>query len=357
MSGAVFFPLLTIVTFVISYLAISIVLTKVASVQYLHSGQSADWVLSLYASENDSFYADITMSNRVVYVNLDAYTAGWENGFPFYLFDPTTVTEGTAITIFNSPASNIGSTVRVTYVGQNVVSTGGNVACSTSANANVNGGCPCPDPTVESNLNWCAEPSSGCTGGQCSQCFCNNVCSPQNPLTVVSFLGRGQGVTMVAQRRISNTNVTQPGGLCFYYDVTPSFLQPVDWVPVRYFSPEPSTQCQAINLYTGNGNPTAYPLQSGDAGYNDPMQNLCFNYTALATNTQFFDFIPSALIYTDGSSNLTNPNPWRQNGPGPAYSKTMPNSSAESVTNDWGTWQDCMADNCQCTSGNGLWCE
>jgi hypothetical protein len=358
MSGAVYFPLLVIVTFVISYLAVSIVLTKVASVQYLRSGQSADWVLTYFASEYGSFQADITMSNRVIYLNLDAYTAGWENGFPFLLFDPQNVAEGTSITVFNSPASNIGSTVRVTYTGQNVVSTGGNVPCSTSANANVNGGCPCPDPTVPSNVAWCAGAGSGCTGGLCTQCFCNNVCSPQNPLVVSSILGRGQGVTMVAQRRISNVNVTQPSGLCFYYDLTPSFLQPIDWVPVRYFSPDPSTQCQAINLYNGNGNPTAYPLQSGDPGFSDPNQNLCFNYPALGANTQFFDFIPSALIFRDSSlNNLPNPNPWRQNGPGPAYVKVMPNSAAESATNNWGTWQDCMANNCQCTSGTGLWCQ
>lgn len=328
-SEAFFLPFFTLVSIVVSYIAVSIVLSKVHAVGFLASGDRGDWLVNLTASNSDVFSIDEGMSNKVIYINLDAYMAGWESGFPFQLFDPRNVVEGTSLTIFNSPASNIGSTVNVSYINSAGVEVGSSALCYSNSQANQTGSCPCPVPgnkgPDDAVQNWC---NANC-GGSCENCTCNNICTPKNPIALSAILGRGQGVTVMVQRRIPNVNVAQPGGTCFYYDITPPELQPRDWVVVRYYGPSTTTQCGSVNSVPSGSSPTT---------------TVCNNYT-IGSNSIFSDNIPSALIWT-----VSPPNPWRQNGSGPAY-RTTP-SSAQNLAQ----WQDCYAVDCGCT-GLGLWCD
>jgi len=336
MSGAAaeifYLPLFTIVSILVSYLAVSIVLTKLSNTGVLDIKDHANFINFVSASQSEGFFADTTLANKIIYVNLNQYTSGWEQGFPFVLFDPSLVTEGTSLTIYNSPTSPVGSTLRVLFknLTKGVANYTDTETCGTK--------CPCPTNTA-----FC---QNTCPGNDCAQCLCTSVCNPSISLQLNATLGRGQGVTVVVQRRIPNINLSQQG-TCFYIDLTPKELQPRDWVAVKYHSPDivgvsPYNQilnCSGYNNFVG-GNPVdpviIQPINSGDTGHGDPAQNLCYGYI-LNSNSTFTDSIPSAF----------NGNHFRQNGP-------YPTGTAKYNYQ----WQDCMAADCKCVSPQvGIWCE
>jgi hypothetical protein len=319
-----YLPLFTIVSILISYLAVSIVLTKLSNTGVLNIKDHLNWVTFVSAAQSEGLFADTTLANKIVYVNLNQYTAGWESGFPFILFDPSLVTEGTSLTIYNSPTSPVGSTLRVLFTN---LSPG--VAPYTDAEPC---GTKCACPT---NSDYCLN----ICGGPCSTCQCTGICNPKINLQLSSTLGRGQGVTVVVQRRIPNINLSQVG-TCFYVDLTPEELQPRDWVPVKYHAPDlvgTPTQilnCSGYNNFVANN--TVKPIIIQPLGTSDPVNNLCFSYI-LNSNTTFIDNIPSAF----------NDHYFRHNGP-------FPTGTAKY---DY-QWQDCMAADCKCVSPQvGVWCE
>jgi hypothetical protein len=336
MSGAAaeifYLPLFTILSILISYLAVSIVLTKLSNTGILNVKDHGNWVNFVSASQRNGFFSDTTLANKIIYVNLNQYTSGWETGFPFFLFDPTLVTEGTSLTIYNSPTSSVGSTLRILFANQadGVAPYTDSETCGTK--------CPCPTNTA-----FCG--NGNCPGNDCSQCLCTSVCNPKVNLHFSATLGRGQGVTVVVQRRIPNVNLSQQGS-CFYIDLTPQELQPRDWVPVKYYNPDivnpgefqSYLNCSGYNNYSGDPDLPVIiqPINSSDTGHGDPAQNLCYGYT-LNSNTTFCDNIPSAF----------NGNHFRQNGPYPSGTAKY----------DY-QWQDCMAVDCKCVSPKiGIYCE
>ena len=343
-AEAFYLPVFTLVSVAVSFIAVSIVVSKVHAIGFLASGDRGDWVVNLTASSSDPASIDEGMSNKVVYINLDAYMAAWENGFPFLLFDPGNVVEGTSITIFNSPASMIGSFVRISYINSPGIEPGGNSnLCYQNSQANASGQCPCPVPGPgpdDHTTNWCLTHCGNKSTGLCTECKCDSICTPQNPIALNAVLGRGQGVTLMVQRRIPNVNIVQEGGTCFYYDITPPEVQPKDWVAVKYYSPSIKTQCSTYNGF------------SPSAG--TPVLNLCQNYL-LGENSIFSDNIPSALIYNGNNDGTTNP--WRQNGEGPPFNSqsSYPLPNPYTAQNN-PTWQECYQVDCGCSTGSGLWC-
>lgn len=355
MSGLVaetfYLPVFSIVTVLISYFAVSIVLTKLSNTGVLNVSDHGNWINIVSASERTGYFADTTLANKIVMVNLNQYTSGWELGFPFSLFDPSLVTEGTSLTIYNSPSSSVGSTVRVTYanVTPGVAPGSDQELCSTDGSTS----CACPDVQA-----FCDQ----CDSTDCTKCKCSQVCNPRVNLHLNVTLGRGQGVTVVVQRRIPNNNLSQTG-TCFYIDLTPSELQPRDWMPVMYHAPDQTDAyhgdqilvCSNYNNYATRAPPQPDPtmvalIRQGlpndagpaDAGNGDRNKNLCFGYT-VGDNTTFSDNVPSGFFS----------HAFRQNGPHPTYA-----SQADAVPLYNTQWQDCMAANCNCIGNQlGVWCE
>ena len=358
-----YLPIFTILSILISYFAVSIVLTKLSNTGVIDVTDHSHWISIVPASQRTGYFADTTLANKIVMVTLNQYTNGWEGGFPFSLFDPSLVTEGTSLTIYNSPTSTVASTLRVTYsnVAPGIASGSGDELCSSDGSTS----CECPPPT---SVDFCkANCPNQPAAGDCTKCTCNNVCNPKIALKFVATLGRGQGVTVVVQRRIPNINLSQVG-TCFYLDLTPVELQPRDWVPVTYHAPDvldadhngpQILQCSPYNNFTvsnpvdptiiqpimsgppnDSGNGLSPPNGPADVGNGDVNANLCYGYI-VGSNSTFTDNIATAFGTV---------HPFRQNGPHPAAQPTTPVYNTQ--------WQDCMAGDCKCVSPQiGIWCE
>jgi hypothetical protein len=191
----IYTPIITLMIIIVSAIAISIMLGKKSEVGLVDTSDNSVSLLKFEStsSYNTNIPTDTSWSNRVIYILGDK--ANVLNGVSIDLFDPTLVEAGTTMTIFNSPTSQW--------------------------------------PTQMTIL-WFGTPS--------------NDLSSMDTLRVT--LGVGMGVTLITQQRIGPHQVVQIGGTTFNPpDLTPSLLQPKDWVVYKYWTPQ-ANMCSAINSQT-----------------------------------------------------------------------------------------------------------
>lgn len=238
----VYTPILTIVIFIISFLALSIVISK-RSVGGLINKTSGKASLLYYVSTSPyatNIDAETAWANRVVYVSCDK--ANLTGSVSITLFDATTALDGTTLTIFNSPASIAPTRINVLWTGS--------------------------------------------AGYQ----------KPDIPSITIS-LGTGQGVTLITERRIGSHYLTQNGGTDFTLpDLTPSVLQPRDWKVYRYYDPQ-SSMCSERNGVTSSTytaivdlNPLSpcggQNIQNTGIGYSNYGATNCTSYICQCPNSQ-----------------------------------------------------------------------
>lgn len=191
----IYTPFITLVIIIVAILAISIVMGKRSETGLIPSASSnvEDVSLIQYVSNvnyGSTITVDSTLSNRILYVSGDK--ANLTSGININIFDPTLVEPGTTLTIFNSPTSSWPTKMTVLWVG------------SSSSN-DINGA------------------------------------------SLTAVLGTGMGVTLITQQRIGPHIFVDLGGVTINPpDLTPSLLQPRDWVIFEYLSPQ-SSMCSAIN--------------------------------------------------------------------------------------------------------------
>lgn len=189
----IYTPIITIITLIVASIAISITLGKRTEIGLVQSNSIDDVSIIKFLSTSSyagNIISDTSWSNRLVYIVGDK--ANILNGISIELFEPTIVEPGTALTVFNSPTS--------------------------------------PWPTQLTIL-WNGTPS--------------NSLSSMDTLRVT--LGVGMGVTLITQQRIGPHQIVQVGGITFNPpDLTPSLLQPRDWVVFKYWDPQ-NNMCSLIN--------------------------------------------------------------------------------------------------------------
>jgi len=188
----VYTPLITIVVVIISGLAVALMLSKRSQNGLLNIGNgSVDRLVTVStASSSGIVQLDTTYVNQVVYISIDK--ANLAQSTQIKLFNAASVADGSAITIFNSPASH--------WPGSLII----NVAAAADSD-------------------------------------------PRNDYNVNITLGTGQGVSLVTQRRQGSHYVQQLGGITLLPpDLTPDFLQPRDWVVFQYYEPQ-SNMCSSFN--------------------------------------------------------------------------------------------------------------
>jgi hypothetical protein len=187
----IYVPILLIFIIIFSIIAISLVVSKRSQIGGIDLDSGSGSLIHYISSANygNILTLDTSYSNRVVYVSGDK--ANLTNQFGIQLFDPVTVTDGTSITIFNSPSSNWPTLLTVSWAG--AASTGeGNI------------------PNIDVSL------------------------------------GTGQGVTCITQRRIGSHFLVSLGGTTFDPpDLTPGILQQRDWVVYKYWDAQ--NFCTSIN--------------------------------------------------------------------------------------------------------------
>lgn len=192
-------PLLVLVILIISALSVAIVISKRSSSGLInpissdspYSQRGATQIVHISTGGyNNTLNAPASWGNRVIYISADKADLG--GPFLVNLFDPTSVSDGTLISFFNSPLSIWPARVLITWVGS----------------------------ASEYNL---------------------------NPSVRVS-LGTGQGATLITSRRIGPHEFVQVGGSDILDpDLTPSELQPRDWLVHKYWDPQGNVMCSSVN--------------------------------------------------------------------------------------------------------------
>ena len=102
--------------------------------------------------------------------------------------------------------------------------------------------------------------------------------------TGVVILGTGQGVTLISQRKIGSHLIVQLGSISFNPpDLTPSLLQPIEWVVFKYWNPQ-SNMCSPINSVAAGNLPVTDLNMSSPCFETGPNANIGLNGVVAGVN-------------------------------------------------------------------------
>lgn len=285
-----FFPILSIVTLVTCYVAASIIVSNLGI-----SGENAN-VDSFFVNERDAienyFYMDSEWLNKNVYIQFDNVNLITAQTFYIDLIDPSTVPEGTKVTIFNNPGSTNDpnfNIVSVNFQPQNF----------------------CQYQYVYDDLLFkCGYCQFGYTYTHPNinnppQCLDENQ-NPGNPpilidpIFVLANLGSGQGVTLITHRSIPFAGFYIDNNNPIAFDLTPPALQLKTWKIFEYINNSCNDVCSNLpnsNLQgqcTNNTQcPNTYPLDpnsvpnTGDA---DTTAQQCLIQKCSCPNNTYLPF-------------------------------------------------------------------
>lgn len=190
-------------------------LNKLQGVGLVSTGFSPRMLYISDATYSQQILGDSTWANRVIYISSDKNDLS--GVLSVLLFDPTTVPNGTLVTIFNSPGGPAGKDLNVNWSSDKKIS---GVAYTIPSQCNATG------------LTW----------------------------TVNVTLGRGSGVTFINQSRFGNRLANtvahgfspnqqncQMGSDSVIPDVLPVALDPVDWAVWKYYGIPNLNLCTSFN--------------------------------------------------------------------------------------------------------------
>jgi len=210
----IYIPFVTTIIIVVSFIAISILLGKRVQTGLVSSDEGNVNLIEFVSTSpyNTIIPTQTSWANKILYVSGDK--ANLVNGMGIELFDPASVLPGTMLTIFNSPNSMW------------------------------------PTQLV---VQWTGTPGIGISALS----------------SIKVSLGTGMGVTVLVQQRIGPKRFVQIGGTAIEPpDLTPSALQPRDWVIFKYWSPD-AIMCSSLNSCA-----FASTLETRDTGN---TSNPCWN--------------------------------------------------------------------------------
>lgn len=231
----IFFPLLSFITFILCYVASSIIINKLGS-----EGENDydSYFLNVRDVVNNYSLMDETWLNQFVTVQFDNLNLTTSQVYYIDLIDPNTVGENSIVTIYNNPGSLNDPSYSVVQV-------------------NFSTEVPCPYNYVFDEPNFrCAFCQEGYTfvpaDNNCQKEGSNSttpIFAPPDYLQI--SLGSGQGVTLINSTYIPFGGFTQKGGN-IRFDYTPKELRKRKWKVLNYIQPKCKDLCGSIYNATTN---------------------------------------------------------------------------------------------------------